>query len=298
MAGVEVGLLMLVGALLWLAHREVARGLNRVAVMAAEVRAMNDRQALASFVLGPHPHDELDQLKETFNQLFERVEATGSIQRRFLADAAHELRAPLSGLLYQLRLIVRRGAARPDSIATWAHTAMAEADRLHRLVDDMLDLTTIEAGVAPLRPTRLDLTALCREEVARQRERHARLQWAGMDDAVWIEADPDRVRQVLHNLLTNALRATETQGTVVVEVRSGLGHGELVVRDTGVGMTEDVRANMFNRFYRGERTGRDGVGIGLAIVAEILRQHDASISVESRPWQGTNAYVHWPDKLP
>lgn len=296
-AGAEVGLLLFVGGLLAFVYREADAGLRRVGIMAAEVGQMNEQRALVPFILATSRHDELDSLRAVFNQLFARVEATGYLQRRFLADAAHELRGPLSGLIYQLRLVVRRGGDRPAEVPGWIATALAEADRLRRLVDDVLDLSTLESEQAPIRPMRLDLAVLAREEAERHHAMHDRVRWGGGSEAVWVEADGDRVRQVIHNLVRNALRATEDGGEVVVTALRAERGGCLSIADTGVGMTEEVRTHVFNRFFRGDRTRLDGAGLGLAIVDGIVRQHGGSVTVRSTPGAGSTFQVWWPESI-
>jgi two-component system, OmpR family, sensor kinase len=238
-------------------------------------------------------------------------EAQVEAQRRLLADTSHELRNPLTVLRANLMMLQHEDAD-PQVRQEAARDAEEEAARLARLVDDLLLLARGEAGeLVERRPVRLD--ALVAQVVEEGRE-------AGTGHALVVEAlpevqvhgDAERLRQVLRNVVGNALRHTPAGTTIWVGVALRRAQGgprrrdevEVVVRDNGPGMAAEHLPRVFDRFYRvddGARTrigpgegGSRGTGLGLAIVKHLVEAHGGSVDLDSAPGRGTRVGIRLP----
>ncbi len=236
--------------------------------------------------------DELGELAEAFNSMAEAVGRQEMLRRQMAADIAHELRTPLA--VIQANLEAMLDGIRPLSAEEVADVHR-ETQLLSRLVTDLRDLSLVETGQLLLRKELTDLTALVRTSVARfssrAEEKDVRLV-VEAEDSPQADVDPDRVVQVLGNLLDNALRHTPPGGEVVVRLEFGAQRDEVrvTVRDTGPGIPEEHLPNIFERFYRADRarTRTDGgSGIGLAVVKQLVEAHGGRVWAESRPGEGT-----------
>jgi signal transduction histidine kinase len=225
------------------------------------------------------------------------LESAYRFQQRFVADASHELRAPLTAIQANLELLQRH----PEMSESERNEALAEAaresTRLTRLVADLLALARADAGL-PLRRARVDLDAIVLEECGDVRQL-AQGQTLTLDpfEPVQIWGDEDRLHQLLLILLDNALKYTPPTGGVTVGLCQAGEGVELSVRDTGVGIAAADLPHVFERFYRADPArGRDpgGTGLGLAIADWIVRQHAGEIGVTSDLGKGTTVTVHLP----
>jgi len=247
--------------------------------------------------------EEVAQLINAFNQTLSRLEALFTTQRRFLADVSHELRTPLTVIKGEVSLMRRIGQVDEESIAG----VEAEVDRLTRLVGDLLLLAQAESGRLPmdLRPFALDTILL---EVFQQMRMLARerlkLQIAEIDQ-VQVTGDRDRLKQVLVNLVSNAIQYTPSGGKVTLSLQKTNEQARLTVSDTGQGIPEQDLPNIFERFYRSERSRKrkpgaqsSGFGLGLSIAYWIVKNHGGSIEVDSKEGQGTTFSIWLPIKPP
>lgn len=241
--------------------------------------------------------DELGQLALTFNAMLASLEGAYQAQQRFVSDASHELRAPLTVIQANLEHLERR----PDAPEAERQLAIAEATRearrLTALVSDLLALARADAGVQlrkqPVELDRLLLDALAQ---ARHLARGQRLEVEALEP-VTAPGDPDRLRQLLLILLDNAIKHTPAPGRVSVSVGRGDGGAWLRVRDEGVGIPPDALPRVFDRFYRADASrSRDpgGTGLGLSIARWIIDQHGGDIALESAPGRGTVATIRLP----
>ena len=224
---------------------------------------------------------ELVPLVEQINALLRRLEASLGAERRFLADAAHELRSPVGALALQVQL-----AARAPSEATRA-AAFAELgrgiERARRLVQQLLDFAKLEADVrsAPFAPH--DIASLAREVVGSSA---ARAESLGIDlgaeapDAVSVTCAPDEIRSLVENLVDNALRYAPPNSQVTVSVRQDGADAEITVVDSGPGVPAEERERVFERFHRAAGDSTPGSGLGLAIAKSIVERHHGSIMLE------------------
>jgi signal transduction histidine kinase len=237
---------------------------------------------------------ELRVLRTTVNEMADRITELLDTQRAFVADASHQLRAPMTAL--RLRLENLAGALEPghedDSLQV-----IAEIDRLSRVVDGLLELARSD-GKRPGRVA-LDVGEVLKERAdawsALADERHVALRCdfagSGRQASLTALACPGHLDQVLDNLLANALDATPAGGEVSLTAESHSGHVVVHVVDSGSGMSASDRARAFDRFWRSEGAPRDGTGLGLAIVAQLVRVSGGTTWLDAAPGGGTDAVV-------
>lgn len=229
--------------------------------------------------------DELGQLATQFNRMAAALERVEQMRRDLIADVAHELRTPLAGIAgYMEGLLDGVIPPEPETF----HRLHREAARLQRLVDDLQELSRAEAGQISLRPRRITVAELV--EVAAGR---LRSQFDDKGIALKVEippelppvlADPDRIAQVLTNLLGNALQYTPTGGRVEVRARPDDGAVAVAVTDTGIGIAAEHLPHVFDRFFRVDRSrarASGGTGIGLTVARHLVEAHRGSIKAES-----------------
>jgi two-component system, OmpR family, sensor kinase len=218
--------------------------------------------------------DEIGQLTGVLNRMLAALETSRAIERRFLADASHELRTPVTALLGNVEFAVRHGAD-AEVLAELAH----DAARLARLVDDLLVLERAGAGAgAEVGP--VDLDAVVREvAVGREAGNGGRLV-VGPLEPVSVPGDPDAITRVLENLIENGLLHGPAGGRVTVTVARRGDVAVITVSDEGPGPQDAQSERVFERFWRApEASGRPGSGLGLSIVSAIVQRHGGRISV-------------------
>jgi two-component system sensor histidine kinase TctE len=227
---------------------------------------------------------ELAPLVDSFNQLLARLEANIMNQKRFIADAAHQMRTPLAGLRTQAELALR--SHDQDELKRSLQQLVRGSVRATRLVDQLLSLARAETNQhAQVSFAVLDLEALARDVmrdwVPVALERDLDLGFESSGEPVLVRGHAVLLRELLKNLVDNALRYTPHGGTVTVRVLSPTSRtrAELEVEDNGPGIPDDARDMIFERFYRVLGNNADGSGLGLAIVREIARQHHGEVAL-------------------
>jgi len=276
------------GVVGWLTTRRALAPLESVTQTALRITRADDLSRRISYQ-GP-PDDEVGQLIHAFNQTLHRLEELFNTQRRFLADVGHELRTPLTVIKGNVDLMQRFGEADEESLSSIEN----EVDRLTRMVGDLLLLAQAESGKLPLdnRVVELDTLLL---EVLNQMNILARDKvqlHLGDIDQVQVCGDQDRLKQVLMNLVGNAINYTPQGGSVTLGLGKDGAQSILTIQDTGQGIPEEDLPHVFERFYRGEKSrtrSRDGkgFGLGLSIAYWIVRNHGGRIEVESTEGEGT-----------
>jgi signal transduction histidine kinase len=263
--------LPLLGFWVWLSTRRGLAPLNTVADQIAE-REPGRLQPLA---LGSAP-EEIRPLVDAINSLFDRVEQTLEAERRFTADAAHELRTPLAALATQAQVTLR---ARNDEERSHAvEQLIASTRRAARLVDQLLTLARLDPDEQTTADTvRLDqlAEAVCAIHGAPALDKGVDLELNAVPATV--AGNTDMLRILLRNLVDNAIRYTPAGGRVTVAVSPGL----LSVTDTGPGIPPEERERVFDRFHRLAGQETEGSGLGLSIVARIAERHGAKISLDA-----------------
>ncbi len=242
---------------------------------------------------------ELARLSASFNAMAEAVQRSEERQRRLVADVAHELRTPLSNLRGYLEGL-SDGVVEPsrELFASLHEETLLQ----NRILDDLQVLALAEVGDLKYTRTPTDLAELATGAATAHRAVAAEAGLELLDDATGpapVDADPDRLRQVLGNLLTNAIRYTDPGGTVRVTVRTEGEEVVLKVRDTGVGITAHDLPRVFDRFWRADparQRATGGTGLGLTIAHQIVTDHGGRIEVESQPHLGTTFTVRLPHR--
>jgi two-component system sensor histidine kinase BaeS len=240
---------------------------------------------------------ELARLTQSFNTMAEAVQHSEERQRRLIADVAHELRTPLSNLRGYLEGL-SDGVVEPsrELFASLHEETLLQG----RILDDLQVLAQAEAGDLNYAQAATDLADLVSTGATAHRAVAAEAGVALTVDAphpVWIQADSDRLRQVLGNLLSNAIRYTDEGGHVLLKVRAEAGEATLTVQDTGVGIAPGDLPRVFDRFWRADparQRATGGTGLGLTIAHRIVTDHGGRITVTSRPHIGTTFVVHLP----
>ena len=228
---------------------------------------------------------EMRSLAHAFNAMAARLGANESQRKQLLADVTHELRTPLTVMQGNVEAILD-GVHPADS----AHIAplLEETKVLARLVDDLRTLSLAESGALALHREAVDVASIARDVVdafSDQARRSSVALSASSEGSTGIDADPVRVREVLVNLVTNALRYTPAGGSVVIQARGADGRVEVAVRDTGAGIAPEAVGGIFDRFSRS--TDSPGAGLGLAIAKGLVEAHGGTIRAESAPGAGT-----------
>jgi len=244
------------------------------------------------------PDEELAVLAGAFNAMTADLRRLEDQRRQGAADIAHELRTPLAVLQANLEgMLDGVVEASPDRLAA-LHT---QVRLLGRLVDDLRDLSLAQAGRLVLHRTDCDLGALVTDAVAvvlpRAHEKGVAVRRALAVPVPHISADRDRLLQIIHNLLDNAVRHTPAGGEVVVELAGSESHVTLAVRDTGAGIPADEIDRIFDRFHRidpSRARASGGSGLGLAIVKSLVDAHGGSVAVRSAAGEGSTFTVTLP----
>jgi signal transduction histidine kinase len=282
----------------WLAGRALAP----VQGLMDEVEAITDGRSLHRRLAVPLTADEVARLASTLNRMLARLEQSFGSLHRFTADASHELKTPL--------MVLRAGVERaltdprtPSEVLQTLDETLEQINWMTEMVESLLTLARADEGRAPLtleehdlRPVVADVAETA-EMLGEQHGVHVTSEMPGTP--VTIAVDPHRIREMLLNLVTNAIKYTPSGGTVGLELREGDGTVSLAVRDTGIGIAPGDLPHIFDRFWRADparsRTGdRPGVGLGLAITKWIAEAHGGAINVQSRPGRGTTFTVLLP----
>ncbi|MGH2451704.1 MAG: sensor histidine kinase [Candidatus Limnocylindria bacterium] len=212
----------------------------------------------------------------------------------FVAEASHELRTPLTSVAGAADVLLEHAKGDPEQVERLARVISSEADRMRRLVEDLMTLARLDAA-EPLRrePVRLDRLAVEHAEELEVSRGDRRV--TVLAQPVTVRGDGDRLRQVLANLTSNALRHTAPGGLIEIGAALDDGAGVLTVRDDGDGIAEHDLPHVFTRFWRAQsaRSG-DGAGLGLAIVREIVEAHGGTVELTSRGEKGTCVIVRIP----
>jgi signal transduction histidine kinase len=280
--------------------------LRPVQTIMDEVEAISDGRSLHRRLAVPLSGDEMARLALTVNGMLARLEQSFGSLHRFTADASHELKTPLMVLRAGVeRALVHPGV--PPEILQSLDETLAQINQMTEMVESLLTLARADEGRAPLAVEECDL----RELVADVAETAGMLgESVGVtevhtlpDAPVRLAVDRHRIREMLLNIVTNAIKYTPQGGTVALSLEQDAEAVTISVRDTGIGIAAGDLPHIFERFWRADparsRTGdRPGVGLGLAITKWIVEAHGGTISVQSRPGRGSMFTVRLPKSNP
>lgn len=240
---------------------------------------------------------ELRPLVEALNEAFDRIQRQMATQRRFVANAAHQLRTPLALLKTQVSVGLReRDIATKDEVLAAVDMSV---DGMARLSNQLLSLARAEQGSASLMKSSVDFGAVARDALEGLAQaalsRNIDLGFESKEDGLVVWGHPTLLRELVVNLVDNALRYTPRGGSVTARIGREAGWIVLQVEDTGPGIAEGDKEKVFERFYRGSEPDSEGTGLGLAIVREIVSSHDGRIELANRkPLPGLSAQVRLP----
>jgi len=287
-----LGLPLLLTVVAFTSYRVVGRALAPVEAIRTTVEGVSAAD-LSGRVPVPVTDDEVARLSETMNHMLDRLEQAQSRQRRFVADASHELRSPVATIRQHAEVAREHPRRMPRQVL--ADTVLAEALRLQGLVDDLLLLARTDEHTVALRRRPLDLDDIVLDEVRRLDTMTSLQVDATGVSAAAVDGDPNALRRVVRNLLDNASR--HAAGRVGVALGEHAGRVKFVVEDDGPGVSPEERARVFERFVRlDDARARDagGSGLGLAIVAELVAAHDGAVTIGEAAIGGARIEVTLP----
>jgi heavy metal sensor kinase len=242
--------------------------------------------------------DELEQLTLALNRMIERLSHAFEQNRRFLADASHELRTPLTALRGELESVL--GQTQSPRLRDRIGSALEEVDRLAKIVETLFAISRLDAGEAQQQWARFDLGRLAAgtaEQMALLAEDKGVSLECRVEANVLVEGDAARIKQVVVNLLDNAIKYTPSGGAIKLDVRVRDGKAIMEVADTGIGIPAIALPHVFERFFRVDKArSREvgGAGLGLAIVKSICSAHGAQVEVQSVEGRGSTFTVKLP----
>ncbi len=293
--------------------------LSRVQRITKSARSISDSHDFSQRVpdKSPFGQDELTSLTATFNEMLTNLEKTYQRQQRFVADASHELRAPITSIRCNLDLLAQAPDLPPEEAHAALTDARAEADRMGRLVNDLLTLARsdeinqsmkangyknydLKKPIVELDSLLLQVYRQYRKRAEREngnmRQEGPRLTLQSITPAR-VSGNADQLHQVLVALIDNALKYTPDEGSVALSLTIDKNDAVLTVSDTGIGILPEDLPYIFERFYRADRArpgDSGGTGLGLTIVQNIVQEHAGTIEVDSKPGQGSTFTLRFP----
>jgi heavy metal sensor kinase len=276
----------------------VRRSLDPVARMAAKAEDISQHNLSERLPLA-HSGDELERLSVALNHMLSRLEDSMHGSKQFVADASHELRTPLTVMRGELENLVQNGELSRATRETLG-SVLEDVERLREIVDSLFALSRLDAAEAPAERRRFDLAELASTTAEQMgllaEDKQIRVECEAAAP-VMVEGDRARLKQVIVNLLDNAIKYTPSGGRVRLSVRREGAHAVLEVTDDGIGIPAEALPHVFKRFYRvdvSRSREQGGAGLGLAIVKSICAAHGAEVEVFSTPGQGSRFRVRQP----
>lgn len=272
------------------------RALRPVAALTGSAEAIAKSREFSRRVPGSSSHDELGRLSRTFNTMLENLEAAYDSEVRFVSAASHELRTPLTVVQANLDLLQLGNLSEDDQLLS-LNEASRESERMARLVADLLVLARADAGI-PIRRESVEIDRVVLEVLNETRHlaRGKRVDVPHIEPGS-VSGDPDRLKQLMLNVIENAIKYTSDGGLIEVEINQRSGGVDVSIRDDGIGILPQDLPRVYDRFFRSEAAReRDsgGSGLGLAIASWIVSQHEGSISVDSVAGRGTTVRISLP----
>jgi heavy metal sensor kinase len=279
----------------YLLMRRALRPVDEITRTAERITSRNLSERLPA----PKTGDEIERLSVGLNRMIERLDESFQHIHRFSADASHELRTPLTILRGELEAAVQQPQITPELRETLG-SALEETERLSRIVESLMAIARLDAGEAKVERAHFDLGELTSGTTEQMRllaeDKNIALR-CETERQVRVEGDRSRLKQVIVNLVDNAIKYTPTGGRVGVKVYASNGCGVLEVNDNGVGISEEAAPHIFERFYRVDKARSrqmGGAGLGLSIIKAIVTAHGGQVKVESVEGKGSRFLVELP----
>jgi heavy metal sensor kinase len=273
----------------WLARHS----LSPLAAMASATERITASNLGERLPVGPS--DELGRLASGFNDLLSRLSASFSQQRQFMADASHELRTPLSVVRTAAQVALQKPQRSDSEYREALAVIEQQADRLSRIVEDMFALTRADTNQLPLDTSELYLDEVIADTIRASnllaQRKGVHLKWQDMQEAPY-RGDERLLRQMISNLLDNAIKFTREGGMVDVQLCQFGGSYEIAVTDTGCGIPDELQPRIFERFFRADKArvgenGPSGAGLGLAIARSIAELHGGRLTLQHSGPEGS-----------
>jgi signal transduction histidine kinase len=279
----------------WVGYWLAARALAPLVTVTRALAEIKPRDLSRRLPLAPID-DELDRLSSAINALLERVERASAAERRFVIDAAHELRTPLAVLRAGIEVVLRRKRTAAEYVRA-LHTALCDAAALCTLADDLLAFTRLDHELSLGREL-IDLRRMTEEVIGAieplTASKRLRID-TNLCIAASVQGNRDHLRRVMINLLDNALKFTPEEGRIRITLESHDGRVKLCIADSGPGIDEKDLPFIFERFFRSCSAGNEsGKGLGLSLCHEIVELHGGTISAANRSGGGTEFVVVLP----
>ncbi|MFD2615469.1 HAMP domain-containing sensor histidine kinase [Paenibacillus gansuensis] len=246
--------------------------------------------------------DEIGHLADTMNYMAEEIERNEKLKSDFISSVSHELRTPLTSIKGWSETLMSGGLEERDELLMGLSVISRESQRLTGLVEDLLDFSKLQSPAARIESEPVDVRRLLSqmaEQYAVERSRRGiRLETSGPEEPLYVSGDADRLRQVLLNLIENAIKFTAEDGLIRVTAEAeGAETVRLQVSDSGAGISPEDLPYVTRKFYKGDKK-RSGSGLGLAISQEIVQLHCGTMELQSRLGEGTVVTVRLPRLLP
>ena len=245
----------------------------------------------------PESKDEIKELAQTFNNMLEKIDQAMSAQKQFIQDVSHELRTPLTILKGEFETTLKRARSKEEYISI-LHSNLEEINRIHQMVEDLLILARFDNDQLVLKAGSCDLVALL-SDLAEDMDILASQKKIKINfiptDYFNLNADKEKIRRVFLNLIDNAIKYTDENGSIIIETSKEEKMGRISIKDTGIGIAPEDIPYVLNRFYQADKSRKSkGYGLGLSIAKSIVEAHGGSISLKSELNKGTEFILRFP----
>jgi signal transduction histidine kinase len=237
--------------------------------------------------------DEVGELAESFNFMAESLDKYEKTRQEFIANISHDIRSPLTSIRGFIEAIYD-GTIPPEEHNHYLKIVIEETQRLSKLANDLVDLSRMQAGAMTLDRCDFDINNLIRESLdmmePRFMDKNLYADAVFDEESTMVNADPEKIKRVLQNLIDNAIKFTDEEGSITVETKVNKAKAEVYVKDTGKGISDEEMKHVFERFFKADASrglDKSGVGLGLSIVKEFIKAHDETVEVHQRPEGGT-----------